>query len=337
MSEAVLAKFAEMEKQYQLPSGVMAKIAKIESNGNAQALNGSTQAGGIFQWIPRYWPDAARKAIPDSPGALNPQNRFNPFIASEVTAYNLAYIRTVIGSRIQQANADLSVGLYMGHFLGAAGAGKFFAAMIQNPNANAAQIFPNEAKYNGGVFGGRTIAGVYNYFAAKMNQPGITGVSNYDGSYTGPMTSRIMDSLGNTALSKPYAAPAQPATDSYRTYPTTYNQAQDTATVNSYFNGAPLIPDTTLTPATTPSASLIIAQSSRISKGHTTLISWVSVGMNPSSCRVTQDGTAFGSGTQGSKLLTADLTQDIGSIDFVFECTSIAGGTAQTSLTVQVR
>ena len=341
MSDAVLAKFAEQERHYQLPEGIMAKIARIESGGNVQALNGSTQAGGLFQWIPRYWYDAARKMYQQQnkpcDGGCNPQSRFNPFIATEVTAYSLAYTRSLIGPRIQQANADISVGLYMGHFLGAAGAGKFFAALAQNPNASAAQIFPTEARYNGGVFNGRTIAGVYNYFAAKMNQPGITGVTSYTGTYAGPTIGRMMDPAGNAALSRPYTQtpPAAP----YRTYPTTYNEQEDSKLINAsqspqgstqeqlQSNAVSLQSRTSSALIEPP--SLIIAQPRKVLRGDPIVVSWTSLFMSATEvCTVSLDiggtKTLISEANEGTKILPTKAGPT-GKWDFTLQCTNSLG------------
>ncbi len=342
MNEAVIAKFAEVEQQYQLPQGILAKIAKIESNGNVQALNGSTQAGGLFQWIPRYWYDAASKVYPPGSGALNPQSRFNPFIATEVTGYSLRHVKNVVGPLIQAANADLSVGLYMGHFLGAGGASKFFAIMKANPQGSASQYFPKEAQYNSSVFSGRTIAGVYNFFASKMQAPGISGVSNYDGSYTGPMTGRIMDASGNTALQQSYTAipPAAP----YRTYPTTFNAAQDSSYANT--NLPPQTPNTTPPPSSPgpgsssvvfPPASLIIAQPSVVTKGDVVVVSWTSVGMNTSTqCEITSDGgTQTARSNEGTLYVDTSTMSSI--VTFTQRCTSKAGDLIEKTASVTLR
>ncbi len=86
-----------------------------------------------------------------------------------------------------------------------------------------------------------------------------------------------------------------------------------------------------------PPASLIIAQSSRILRGGMTLISWVSVGMKPDSCSVTQDGAQFARGNQGSKVLSSGSTENTGTITFVLGCVSLLGTTIQKNVNVTVQ
>jgi hypothetical protein len=339
MSEAIMAKFTEVEQQYQLPPGILAKIAKIESGGNARALNSSSQAGGLFQWIPRYWVQVAPRAIPNAPGIANPENRFNPFLASEVSAYNLRYIRNIIAGNVQQAGADLSVGLYMGHFLGPAGANRFFAEMIRNREANAAQLFPTEARANPTIFNGRTIVGVYNLMAQKMQTSGITGVSNYDGTYTGPMTSRIMDAAGNAALLRLYTVPPSMLSgqDPYRSYPSTYNQQQDSNTTTN-----PLQP-TTQSPAggtgtnagvVFPPAAIVITQESVVKMGGIVRISWTSVGMSTTNpCKVSRGGVEIKSANQGTMEYTVTDTS-AGTAEFNLQCASVSGESVSRSTNV---
>ena len=62
--------------------------------------------------------------------------------------------------------------LYMAHFMGAGGARKFFKA---DPSANAALLFPAEARSNNKIFfdkfgGARSISDVYALFGEKLNR-----------------------------------------------------------------------------------------------------------------------------------------------------------------------
>jgi hypothetical protein len=137
------------EQQYALPEGCLAKIAKVESGGNPRARNASTDAAGLFQWIPRSWLYASNALLGGRSYTL--QERYNPVVAAEVTAYSLKRDLNALQGLISQSNLDPCLGLYMAHFLGQAGARKFFGAYLQNPNANACSIFPRECAYNRGA------------------------------------------------------------------------------------------------------------------------------------------------------------------------------------------
>ncbi len=90
------------------------------------------------------------------------------------------------------------------------------------------------------------------------------------------------------------------------------------------------------TSSTTP-AAIIIAQSTRILRRGSTLISWASVGTTPDSCTVTQNGVQFSTGNQGSQLLPAVLTGTAGTISFALRCTSFSGVALQRGVDVVVQ
>lgn len=95
---------------------------------------------------------------------------------------------------------------------------------------------------------------------------------------------------------------------------------------------SPGIPDLPI-----PPSSLFIAQSARVPRGGTTLLSWVSVGMKSDSCRVTQNGAQFATGNQGSKILSTVSTVTAGTLTFALECTSLSGASVRKSLSVIVQ
>lgn len=325
MSEAVLAKFAEQERHFQLPTGVLAKIAKLESGGNANAVNpGSTQASGLFQWLASSWHYASGQLY-GSP--RHPNDRFNPFIATEVTAWSLAQAKSRNGGIVQQAGVDMSVGLYMSHFLGIGGANKFFSAFIQNPNANAAQIFPKEAAANRSVFavGSGRLVDIVNDFAKKMSVPGVTNITGYNGNYDGDMTGRIMDTRGANLLSQPYRGPA-PAPDPTRTYQETYNQSSSPPGSGTEGGGS-----------TGPAASILLAQPRVVDVGDTVLVSWASVGMRTDTlCKVSTGLESIGESNEGTqKFVVPGGT--FGTITFRLSCTPGQGLPHEKTATVTVR
>ncbi len=323
MSEAVLAKFAEQERYYQLPTGVLAKIAKYESGGNANAVNpGPTKASGLFQWLAGSWYYASSQTY-GSP--RHPNDRFNPFIAAEVTGWALGQAKSRNGGIIQQAGVDMSVGLYMSHFLGIGGANKFFAAYIQNPNANAAQIFPVEAAANRQLFsvGSGRLVDMVNDFARKMNVPGVTNITGYNGNYDGDTTGRIMDIRGANLLSQPYRGPVPPP-DPTRTFQETYAQNGAQPGGNPIVSsGSPL--------------GQILVQPKSVSSGGMVLVSWTSISMSTgSTCQVFAGSEAIAQANEGVKTYIIP-TSAIGSLSFFQRCTT-AGGASQeftTSISVQ--
>jgi hypothetical protein len=166
---------SQLEQEYQLPSGILAKVAYVESGGNPNTSCSSANACGLFQWTPNSWLSATKALYNGQP--LNLSERNDPTKSAVVTAYELGDIRSKVGNLITQAHVDMTVGLYLGHFLGIGGAQHFLSDYIQNPGGDACGLFPKECSYNRPVMAGRTLAGVINYFAAKLQQPGVLNVA----------------------------------------------------------------------------------------------------------------------------------------------------------------
>ena len=164
---------SQLEQIYQLPTGVLGKIAQLESGGNPNAGN-PAHAYGLFQWLPNSW-EGASKALFGQP--LDPSLRTSPDLSAKVTAFSLADTKSKVGGLITQAGVDMSVGLYLGHFLGISGAQHFLTDYIQNPGGNACALFPRECAANPSILSGRTLAGVINYFAGKMQTAGVPSVA----------------------------------------------------------------------------------------------------------------------------------------------------------------
>jgi hypothetical protein len=248
----VLQKFTQLEQQYALPSGSLAKIAQVESGGNASARANGSSAAGLFQWLERSWYYASTAAYN---GNTRPSSdRYNPYIAAEVTAYSLAQTKAKLGSQIQAVGLDMTVGIYMGHFLGIGGASKFFANMARDPSRSAALDFPREAAANPGVFRNGSYANIANFFARKLGQQGIASVTGYNGT-ADPNEPRIIDAAGAASLAQRYSGPA-PAADPTRTYQTTAQDyaspAQSQSQVPAYQPLSQTMTTATVTPRTIP-------------------------------------------------------------------------------------
>ncbi len=111
---------------------------------------------------------------------------------------------------------------------------------------------------------------------------------------------------------------------------------QNTTPVNTPTSMPTPISNQQSTSSTTP-ASLIIAQSTRIPRRGSTLISWASVGTAPDSCTVIRNGVQFSTGNQGSQLLPAVMTGTAGTIVLVLDCINFAGTHSRNSVSVVVQ
>ncbi|HAJ90931.1 MAG TPA: flagellar biosynthesis protein FlgJ [Rhodospirillaceae bacterium] len=143
--------------------------AQIESSFRTDVKACSSSATGLYQFIDSTWLSMVNKygdkyGLSDLADQINDNGkvasntvkkqilelRKNPelcsLMAAEMASDNKDYLEQCTG---QTAGATE---LYMAHFMGPAGAGKFLKAMAKNPDANAAAMFPTAAAANKGVF-----------------------------------------------------------------------------------------------------------------------------------------------------------------------------------------
>lgn len=344
LAESLNDVFNKLEQQYGLPQNILAKVANIESGGNPNAQAKGSSALGMFQWLTSSWENATRALYGR---ALMPGERRNPVESARVTAFALSQAKSRNGSLIQQAGVDMTLGLYMSHFLGQAGASRFFQAYIQNPGASAASLFPKEARANSSVFGGRTLAGVLNFFANKLK---VVGVSvNVAGNFvdaSGNSLAYSTDSLGaNSFYPASYVPSGQ---DPGRTYQTNYQTTSGAGTTGTSGSGGTqtsgtYFPSITAPTSTTPyvavdASSIIIAQSQAVKRGTPIIISWASVGMSEESpCSVQQGPASIGTANSATRILATSAASAVGQIVFTLSCTTAKGATAQQSVAVDLQ
>jgi hypothetical protein len=122
----------------------MATVRRRESGGNDMAANGA--AFGRYQFTQRTWLGVAA-SHPEL--GLRPEDIWNGDKQDQAMKALTADNTRVL----QKEGLDASGGnLYMMHFLGTGGGPKFLKAMQAEPTANAAAMFPLEAKYNPTIF-----------------------------------------------------------------------------------------------------------------------------------------------------------------------------------------
>jgi Transglycosylase SLT domain len=205
--------------------------AKMESNFNPTAGASTSSARGLFQFIDQTWLGTVKEAgtqlgygkyadaisktgsggySVSDPAARNAimKLRDDPAAASSMagvlTQSNSFKLTGKLGRRPTDGE------LYMAHFMGVGGAAKLISNAEDNPQASAAQLFPNAAASNRSIFydrsgQARTVSEVYSVLSAR-----------YAGAANSPATRTAMASVGgdvtpNFALAS--AAPAAPAID----------------------------------------------------------------------------------------------------------------------------
>ena len=98
--------------------------------------------------------------------------RFNPRLSTLMAAENIKRNFQVLSEMLGREPGRTD--LYLSHFLGTANAAIFLKALAEDPTAIAADLFPEAAAINPGVFQNRqrqprTVAGVYQWFDRKFN------------------------------------------------------------------------------------------------------------------------------------------------------------------------
>src|SRR5438132_1259492 len=206
--------------------------AKMESNFNPKAAASTSSARGLYQFIDQTWLGTVKEAgtqlgygkyaeaitrspsggySVSDPAARNAimKLRDDPDAASSMagvlTQSNSFKLTGKIGRRPTDGE------LYMAHFMGVGGAGKLIQNAEDNPNASAAQMFPNAAAANQSIFydrsgQARSVSQVYSVlntrYAAAANSPVTRTAMAAAG---GDLPRRVV-AAGN-------AAPAAPAID----------------------------------------------------------------------------------------------------------------------------
>lgn len=178
--------------------------AQLESGMRSDAKATTSSATGLYQFVEQTWlglvkekgdsyglgwaRDAisqnrngkfviADKAQKSSILALRKDAALSANLAGEFARDNSAYLQNRIGREPE------SVDLYLAHFLGPAGAGKFLNALDANPGAPAAPSFASAAQSNRSIFytktgGARSFQEIRNLFSRKLDNASMLAGGN---------------------------------------------------------------------------------------------------------------------------------------------------------------
>lgn len=121
-------------------------VAGAESSFRSDAGADTSSAVGLFQFTESTWSYLCKQyKLP-----YGPEDRKDPQKSAEVASL---YINTINDTLQRVLGRKPSYGeVYMGYFLGPAGASRFLTALKENPNAIGAEMFPKAAKANPNVF-----------------------------------------------------------------------------------------------------------------------------------------------------------------------------------------
>jgi hypothetical protein len=170
--------------------------AEVESAMNPEARAATSSATGLYQFIDSTWLDTMKKHGPrfglghvadqidvtasGSAWVADPAQReailalrSDPQVASLMAAGlaedNRSHLMPILGRQPNHAE------LYLAHFLGAGGAGRFLSELQADPSQNAAALFARPAAANRGIFfasdgSPRSLAQVMDVIDSKMGR-----------------------------------------------------------------------------------------------------------------------------------------------------------------------
>ena len=185
--------------------------AKMESNFNPKAAATTSSARGLFQFIDQTWLGTVKEAgahlgygkyadaitknpsgsysvsDPDARAAIM-KLRDDPEAASSMAAVLTQSNSFKLTGKIGRRPTDAE--LYMAHFMGVGGAGKLIQNAEDNPNASAAQMFPNAAAANQSIFYDRSGQ------ARSVSQVYSVLNTRYEAAASSPVTRTAMAAVG---------------------------------------------------------------------------------------------------------------------------------------------
>lgn len=170
--------------------------AQVESAMNPNARAATSSATGLYQFIESTWLDTMQRHGPrfgmgdiaaqievteggfayvNDPAtreailAMRSDPQVAALMAAGLAEDNRAHLAPILGRQPDHGE------LYLAHFLGAGGAGRFLSAMAENPNQSAAALFRAPAAANRPIFyeangSPRSLAGVMNVLSSKIER-----------------------------------------------------------------------------------------------------------------------------------------------------------------------
>jgi hypothetical protein len=152
--------------------------ARIESGLNPNARAATSSAAGLYQFTGSTWlsmldKHGAAYGLPASGAAsraqmlaLRSDPELSALMAGELANDNRDFLSAQLGR-----DPDASE-LYLAHFLGTEGAGRFLGALSTNPSQSAAALLPKAAAANRAIFfgpsGARSVGEVMDLLRGKM-------------------------------------------------------------------------------------------------------------------------------------------------------------------------
>ena len=178
-------------------AGYLSRLMWAESGGDADAKAATSSARGLFQFTDGTWRGMIRQYGREY--GLTPDGRGDPDQQATAAALLARDDRAALTQALGRAPNDGE--LYMAHFMGRAGAGRFLTGMQANPDAPAVQYADIPAvKANRAIFYDtsgqpRTARQVFDLMAGKVAGGGASAAA-------------AAETAGRTATAQPFAMPA---------------------------------------------------------------------------------------------------------------------------------
>jgi Transglycosylase SLT domain len=200
--------------------------AKMESDFNPSAGASTSSARGLYQFIDQTWLATVKEAggelgYTQYADAITKTSSGDYVVSDSSTRQAIMKLRddpaiaSAMAGALTQSNSFQLTGmigrrptdgeLYMAHFMGVGGAAKLITSAEDNPQANAARMFPNAAAANHSIFydrngNARSVSEVYSVLSARY-----AGAANSSATQTalamygaGPSTGTAVASAAST-------------------------------------------------------------------------------------------------------------------------------------------
>jgi hypothetical protein len=241
-SAAVVGSIRQAAQATSMDFGLLMAQAKQESGFEPNAKASGSSASGLFQFIESTWLAMVQRfGQKYGVGALAQQvtsgGNGHPQVADPATRRQILDLRqdprlssamAAEYARLNKETLERSLGrpaasadIYLAHFLGAGGAVAFLKALGQGGSTPAADLLPQAAAANRGVFFDagsgepRSLADIYHGFAARIGRdaeqlasasagaPGSSAPAlslSFDGRRLSPPMAAMLDLFANAAL-----------------------------------------------------------------------------------------------------------------------------------------
>jgi hypothetical protein len=227
--------------------------AKMESEFDPSAGTSTSSARGLYQFIDQTWLATVKEAggelgYGQYADAITKTASGDYVVSDSTTRQAIMKLRddpsiaSAMAGALTQSNSFQLTGmigrrptdgeLYMAHFMGAGGAAKLITSAEDNPQANAARMFPNAAAANRSIFydrsgNARSVSEVYSVLSARY-----AGAANSSAT----QTALAMFGRGASASASVSGAVAPPAVSS-AVYLSTFPDVHAASSVNANSGG----------------------------------------------------------------------------------------------------